>query len=47
MTRVREAGGSNPGVVYRMDIAFFTFVCLFVCLKRSKMNEKEAGIGQF
>jgi len=33
-----------------MDITFFTFIycknCI-VCLKRPKINEKEAGVGPF
>jgi len=41
--------GSNPGTVYWMDI--FTFICCKncndVCLKRPKINEKEAGVGPF
>ena len=45
---------SNPGAVYWMDINFFQ-ICLkidfckkcIVCLKRSKINEKEAGVGPF
>ena len=33
-----------------MDLAFFTLVCFggsVVCLKRPKINEKEAGVGPF
>ena len=26
---------------------FFTLICCIVCLKRPKINEKEAGVGQF
>ena len=41
--------GSNPGTVHWMDI-FFTYICCKncnVCLKRPKINEKEAGVGPF
>ena len=41
--------GSNPGTVDWMDIFSHTFVkknCN-VCLKRPKINEKEAGVGPF
>ena len=39
--------GSNPGAVYWMVMTFFTFNsknCI-ACLKRPKINVKEAGIG--
>ena len=42
--------GSNPGFVYWVDITFFTLFCCkncIVCLKRLKINEKEAGVGPF
>ena len=41
--------GSNPGAVYWMDIFSHTFVVKIcnVCLKRPKINEKEAGVGPF
>ena len=42
--------GSNPGNVYWMDIfshIFFYKNCNDVCLERPKINEKEAGVGQF
>ena len=26
---------------------FFTLICCIVCLKRPKINEKEAGVGPF
>ena len=42
--------GSNPGAVYWMDLTFFTFICCKncnVCLKRTKINKKEAGVGPF
>ena len=43
--------GSNPGTIYWMDMIFFShwFVvknCI-VCLKRSKINEKVAGVCPF
>ena len=41
----REVVGSNPVTIYLMDI--FTLICCKncydVCLKRPKLNEKEAG----
>ena len=42
--------GLNHGAVCFMDIIFFTFNCrknCIVCLKRPKINEKEAGFGTF
>ena len=40
----------NPGVVYWMEMTFFTLIrcknCI-VCLKRPKMNETEARVGPF
>ena len=42
--------GSNPGTVYWMDI-FSSYICCKncndVCLKRPKINKKEAGVGPF
>ena len=43
-SHVREVVGSNPGAVYLMDI--FPLICI-VCLKRPKINEKEAGVCPF
>ena len=40
----------NPGAIYWMDMTFFTLICCkkcIVCLKRLKINKKEAGIGPF
>ena len=46
---VPKVMGSNPGTTYWMD--FFTYICCKncddVCLKRLKINEKEAGAGPF
>ena len=42
--------GLNPSTVYYMDMTFFTLRCCFnciVCLKKPKINEKEAGVGPF
>ena len=36
--------GSTPGAVYLMDMTFFHIDCI-VCLKRPKVNKKEAGVG--
>ena len=51
MTHDREVVGSNPGTVYWMVFIFFTLICckkiIDVCLKRPKINEKEAGVGPF
>ena len=36
------------GTVYWMEMHFFTMICCkncIVCLKRSKINEKEARVG--
>ena len=30
-----------------LDGHFFTYICCNLCLKRPKMNEKEAGVGPF
>ena len=48
MTLVQDVMGSNPGAIYWMDI--FTLICCkncIACLKRQKINEKEAGVGPF
>ena len=40
--------GSNPGTVCWMDMTFFhvdLFQKCIGCLKRPKINEKEAGVG--
>ena len=41
--------GSNPSTVYWMDVFSHIFVVKIcnVCLKRPKINEKEAGVGPF
>ena len=43
--------GSNPGAGYWMDMTFFfTLICCkncIVCLKRPKINKKEADVGPF
>ena len=42
--------GSNPSGIYWMDMTFFTLTCCkkcIVCLKRLKINEKEARVGPF
>ena len=42
----QEVVGSNPGTVYWMIMTFFALICCkngIVCLKRPKINEKEAG----
>ena len=47
---MREVVSSNPGAVYWIDLTFFTFICCKncnVCLKRPKINEKEAGVCPF
>ena len=44
-THVQEVVGLNPSDVY-----FFALICCkncIVCLKRPKLNEKEAGVGPF
>ena len=49
-TQVLKVVGSNPSAVYWMDMTFFTLICCkncIVCLKRPKINEKEAGDGPF
>ena len=48
-THVPKVVGSNPGTVYWMEIFSHIFVVKIcdVCLKRPKINEKEAGIGPF
>ena len=40
--------GFDPSAGYWMDMTFFTFICCkncIVCLKRPKINKKEAGVG--
>ena len=48
MTRDRKVVDSNPGIVYWMESKFCTLICckklIEVCLKRPKINEKEAGV---
>ena len=47
---VPKVVGSNPSARYWMDMTFFTLICCrkcIVCLKRPKINEKEAGVGPF
>ena len=42
--------GSNLDGIYLLDGHFFTLISckkLLVCLKRPKINEKEAGVGPF
>ena len=50
-TRVPKIVGSNPSTIYWMDIFSHLFVVkivmMFVCLKRPKITEKEAGVGPF
>ena len=47
-THVPKVVGSNPGTVYWMDIfhIYLLWNCV-VCLKRPKINQKEAGVGPF
>ena len=50
MTHVKKVMSSNPGANYWIDMIFFTLICLkffIVCLKRPKINEKDAGVGPF
>ena len=51
MTHDREVVGSNRSTVYWMEMTFFTLICckncIDVCLKRPKINGKEAGDGPF
>ena len=48
-THIPKVVGSNPGTIYWMD--FFTNIfcknCNDVCLKRLKLNEKEAALAHF
>ena len=49
-THIPKVVGSNPSAGYWMDMTFFTLICCkncIVCLKRPKINKKEAGIGSF
>ena len=42
--------GSNPDTINWMDMTFFTLICYkscIVCLKRPKINKKEARVGPF
>ena len=42
--------GSNPGTIYWMDMTLFTLICckkFIVCLKRPKINKREARVGPF
>ena len=48
-THVQKVMGSNPGTGI-LDGHFFTYICFKncnVCLKRLKINKKEAGVGPF
>jgi len=48
-THVQKVMGSNPSTGI-LDGHFFTYICFKncnVCLKRPKINEKEAGVGPF
>ena len=48
MTHVREVVGSNPSAIYWMDIFHIDLLKNYiVCLKRPKINKKEAGVGPF
>ena len=50
MTHFQEVVGLNPGAIYWMDMTFCTLIYCkncFVCLKRPKINEKEAKVGPF
>ena len=47
-THNQKVVSSNPGAGYRME--FFTFIYCEncnVCLKRTEINEKEAGVGPY
>ena len=46
MAHVLKVMGLNPGAVYWMDMICCKN-CNDVCLKRPKIKEKEAGVGQF
>ena len=49
-THVPKVVGLNPGTGYWMDMTFFTLICCkncIACLKRPKINKKEAGFGPF
>ena len=43
--------GLNPNTEYWMELTFFTLICckncIDVCLKRPKINQKEAEVGPF
>ena len=49
MTHDREVVGSNPldGIDIFLHWFVVKIVLIFVCLKRPKINEKEAGVGPF
>ena len=44
MTQNREVVGSNHGTIFWLVCCKG---CIDVCLKRPKINEKEAGVGPF
>ena len=49
MTHILKVVGLNPSTVYWMDIFSHICICFKNCifyLKRPKINEKEAGVGQ-
>ena len=47
-THVRKVVGSNPSAIYWMDIFHIDLLKNYiVCLKRPKINKKEAGVGPF
>ena len=47
MTHVRKVMGLNPSAEYWKDIFSLTCKNCIVCLKRTKINEKEAKVGPF
>ena len=50
MTQVQEVVDLNPSAIYWIDMTFFTLICckkIIVCLKRPKINEKEARVRSF
>ena len=48
MTHVPKVVGLNPGAIYWMDIFHNDFLLNFiVCLKRPKINKKDAWVGPF
>ena len=46
---MQKVVGLNPGAIYWMDIFSHKFVVKIcnVCLKKTKINEKEAEVGPF